>query len=124
MTAMRQERPDLKTRGPALLTNSGFGGTGAETPVRIRNRFIRAVRQVMQFGATFGASVAVGGDRAILEKGRRESGACTTRASAAAHEQRACGREGAKEEEVKAAMLGSSLCPLCTCGGHALRPRA
>ncbi len=34
----------------------------AETPVRIRNRFVRAVRQVMQSGAAFSASAAVGGE--------------------------------------------------------------
>lgn len=43
----------------------GPGGheTGwAETPVRVRNRFIQAVRQVMQSGAAFQASTAVGGE--------------------------------------------------------------
>lgn len=43
----------------------GPGGheTGwTETPVRIRNRFTRAVRQVMQSGAAFGASTAAGGE--------------------------------------------------------------
>jgi hypothetical protein len=35
-----------------------------ETPVRVRNRFIQAVRQVMQSGAAFQASMAVGESKA------------------------------------------------------------
>jgi hypothetical protein len=41
------------------LGPAGHETSWAETPVRIRNRFIRQVRQVMQSGAAFGASAAV-----------------------------------------------------------------
>jgi len=37
-----------------------------ETPVRVRNRFIQAVRQVMQSGAAFQASMAVGESKAAI----------------------------------------------------------
>ena len=44
------------------LGPSGHETGWAETPVRIRNRFIKAVRQVMQSGAAFQASAIVGGE--------------------------------------------------------------
>ena len=63
----------------------GPGGhqTGwTETPVRIRNRFIRAVRHVMQSGAAFQASTMVG----EAKKTRPPSGKHTAQKSRAQRE--------------------------------------
>jgi hypothetical protein len=43
-----------------------------ETPVRIRNRFIKAVRQVLQSGAAFAASAAVEAPRAPSTGGAKK----------------------------------------------------
>src|SRR4051812_46469910 len=58
--AKKSSDPFMSNLWSALIAdNLGPGGnqTGwAETPVRIRNRFIQAVRQVLQSGAAFEAS--------------------------------------------------------------------
>jgi hypothetical protein len=43
------------------LGPAGHETDWGETPVRIRNRFIQAVRQVLQSGAAFHASTIIGG---------------------------------------------------------------
>jgi hypothetical protein len=71
----------------ALIADTlGPGGhrTGwDETPVRIRNRFIRAVRQVMQSGAAFQASAiagAIGGGGGAKKTSPRRNAAPDPRA--------------------------------------------
>jgi hypothetical protein len=63
--AKKSTDPFMSDLWSALVSDKlGPGGhqTGwTETPVRVRNRFIQAVRQVMQSGAAFQASTIVGG---------------------------------------------------------------
>jgi hypothetical protein len=51
-----------------------------ETPVRVRNRFILAVRQVLQSGAAFHASTVIGGETKKVAPRSGKKGAQGSRA--------------------------------------------
>ena len=55
------------------LGPAGHETSWTQTPVRIRNRFTRAVRQVMQSGAAFRASAAASGLAGEATKSGRSS---------------------------------------------------
>lgn len=63
-----------------IADNLGPGGNQTgwdETPVRIRNRFIRAVRAVLQSGAAFAASAAVelpAAPKSSARSGKKDAG--------------------------------------------------
>jgi hypothetical protein len=78
--AKKSTDPFMGALWEALVADKlGPGGnqTGwAETPVRMRNRFIRAVRQVLQSGAAFQASaMEIGGaEKSTAREGKQAGG--------------------------------------------------